>query len=113
MQQADLTALTTFTDASVDVVRSDITLQHVNLDAALREIARILKPGGRLMTLEGSAAGFYAKEEMVKSIYNRVMPASPNGGTGVQLFFKVRDKKKTSPSTFSLLFYRCKRWACR
>lgn len=88
--QADLTRLTEFADHSFDVVRSDITLQHVDLDAALKEIARILKPGGRLVALEGSAAGFYAKDEFVRSTYSRVIPATPNGGTGVQLYFKVR-----------------------
>lgn len=87
--QADLTALDTFADASVDIVRSDITLQHVNMDAALKAIVRVLKPGGRLVTLEGAAGGFYSKDEMVSSIYNRVMPANPNGGTSVQLYFKV------------------------
>lgn len=88
--QADLTKLTEFADHSFDVVRSDITLQHVDVDAALKEVARVLKPGGRLVALEGSAAGFYAKDEFVRSTYCRVMPANPNGGTGVQLYFKVR-----------------------
>lgn len=62
----------------------------MNVDAALKEIARILKPGGRLVTLEGTAGGFYAKDDVVRSTYNRFMPVNPTGGTSVQIYFKVR-----------------------
>jgi len=87
--QTDLYELS-FPDETFDVVRADITLQHVKLDPALKEVIRVLKKGGRLATLEGSQGGFYALDEFVSSIYNRCLPSTPQGGTGVQLYLSVR-----------------------
>ncbi len=88
--QADLTDLTMFADSSVDVIRSDITMQHVvNLDKALHEVARLLKPGGRFISLEATAGGFHCRDDFVSATYSRCMPKPL--GTSVQLFFKLPD----------------------
>jgi demethylmenaquinone methyltransferase/2-methoxy-6-polyprenyl-1,4-benzoquinol methylase len=88
-QKADLTTLSNFSDGSVDVVRADITLQHVDLDAALKQIARILKPGGRFVSLEGTSGSFNCKDEYVSTTYNKLMPSV--AGASIQLYFKLKD----------------------
>jgi ubiquinone/menaquinone biosynthesis C-methylase UbiE len=65
-QKADLTTLSNFSDGSVDVVRADITLQHVDLDAALKQIARILKPGGRFVSLKAHPEVSTARTNMFR-----------------------------------------------
>lgn len=56
----DMTALDT-PDASVDIVTAGYALRNVpDFHRALREIARVLKPGGRLLTLD-----FYRPENVV------------------------------------------------
>jgi len=89
--KADVTNLDTIADESFDLIRADITLQHIKLDDALKELSRVLKKGGRLATLEGSVGGFWSSDEFVSSTYNRCMPTSPLGGTGIQLYLSVRN----------------------
>jgi len=56
----DMTALDV-PDASVDIVTAGYALRNVpDYHAALREIARVLRPGGRLLTLD-----FYRPESML------------------------------------------------
>jgi ubiquinone/menaquinone biosynthesis C-methylase UbiE len=51
--QADVQSLA-FPDASFDAVRAERLLQHTpDADAALREIVRVTKPGGRIVIWEG------------------------------------------------------------
>lgn len=57
---ADVTKGIPFPDACFSTVVSNSSLEHVNdIDATLREIARVLKPGGRLYT---TFASHYAYE---------------------------------------------------
>jgi ubiquinone/menaquinone biosynthesis C-methylase UbiE len=56
LKQADLTSLP-FADSSFDFVVSWGVLMHIpKLEAALRELARVLKPGGILVLCENNAA---------------------------------------------------------
>jgi phosphatidylinositol alpha-1,6-mannosyltransferase len=49
---------TPFTDGSFDAVLVDGVLHHLGVERALREIARVLRPGGQLCIVEPAASGF-------------------------------------------------------
>ncbi len=64
----DLCALT-FTDASFDLVLCNELFEHVqDLELAFREIARVLRPGGRLVATCPLAFG--QQESIVKAVHN-------------------------------------------
>lgn len=64
----DLCALT-FTDASFDLVLCNELFEHVqDLELAFREIARVLRPGGRLLATFPLAFGQH--ESIVKAVHN-------------------------------------------
>jgi len=64
----DLCALT-FSDASFDLVICNELFEHVqDLDLAFREIARVLRPGGRLLSTFPLAFG--QQESIVKALHN-------------------------------------------
>jgi len=64
----DLCALT-FNDASFDLVLCNELFEHVrDLELALREIARVLRPGGRLLATCPLAFGQHAS--IVKAVHN-------------------------------------------
>ena len=64
----DLCALT-FTDASFDLVLCNELFEHVqDLEVAFREIARVLRPGGRLLATCPLAFG--QRETIVKAVHN-------------------------------------------
>ncbi len=64
----DLCALT-FGDASFDLVLCNELFEHVqDLDLAFREIARVLRPGGRLVATCPLAFG--QQDSIVKAVYN-------------------------------------------
>ena len=64
----DLCALT-FPDASFDLVLCNELFEHVqDLDLAFREIARVLRPGGRLLSTFPLAFG--QQESIKKALYN-------------------------------------------
>eukprot|EP01120_Amphizonella_sp_Union-15-10_P001606 TRINITY_DN11762_c0_g1_i1.p1 TRINITY_DN11762_c0_g1~~TRINITY_DN11762_c0_g1_i1.p1 ORF type:complete len:304 (+),score=42.22 TRINITY_DN11762_c0_g1_i1:58-969(+) len=90
----DLTSLTSLADNSIDIVRTDIALQHLDLSKALPHIIRVLKPGGRIVSLEGAAiGGLYSPDTIVTSIYNKVLGHLSNnddGGSGLQLYFLLK-----------------------
>ncbi len=66
----DLCALT-FGDASFDLVLCNELFEHVqDLDRAFREIARVLRPGGRLVATCPLAFG--QRESIVKAVHNPV-----------------------------------------
>jgi SAM-dependent methyltransferase len=66
LQEADLNAPLPFATGSFDAVMSlDVLLHLRDREAALREVARILAPGGRLLfTDAGIATGEISEEEM-------------------------------------------------
>ena len=74
-------------DQRFDIVRSDITLQHVDLNKALMEIQRVLKVNGRLIVLEGGAGDMYSSDDLIIKTYDRVLPSHRDGGVGVRLQF--------------------------
>ena len=76
-----------FDDETFDIVRSDITLQHVDLSGALAEIRRVLKVNGRLVALEGGAGDTYCSDEVVTNMYDTVLPSQRDGGTAIQMQF--------------------------
>ena len=73
-----------FPDASFDVVLSSFALHHIDRDgreAAVREIVRVMKPGGRLVLLDAQHTGIAADalraagaEDVVRT---RVVPLVP------------------------------------
>ncbi|CAF4383422.1 unnamed protein product, partial [Adineta steineri] len=63
-----------FNDETFDIVRSDITLQHVDLPKALIEIKRVLKINGRLIALEGGASNIFSPDEIMIKTYDTVLP---------------------------------------
>lgn len=78
-----------FDNETFDIVRSDITLQHVDLSKALDEIKRVLKVNGRLIALEGGAGGLYSPDETLIKTYDNVLPSRRDGGTAIRLYFML------------------------
>ncbi|CAF1015610.1 unnamed protein product [Adineta steineri] len=68
-----------FNDETFDIVRSDITLQHVDLPKALIEIKRVLKVNGRLIALEGGASNIFSPDEIMIRTYDTVLPNRRDG----------------------------------
>ncbi|CAF0990559.1 unnamed protein product [Rotaria sordida] len=93
-----------FDDETFDIVRSDITLQHVDLSKALIEIKRVLKVNGRLIALEGGAGGIYSPDEILIKTYDSVLPSRRDGATGIRLQFMLPkmnfDIKSLNPIPF-------------
>ena len=87
--QADVERLV-FKDACFDAIRAERLLQHTpDPDAALREIVRVVKPGGRIVVWEGDldlliidAPDYGASRIMQRFICN----SFHNGAIGHQLF---------------------------
>ena len=76
-----------FNDDTFDLVRSDITLMHVDLAKALPEIRRVLKVAGRLIALEAGAGDMYSSDQVIINIYDTVLPSHRDGGAGIRLQF--------------------------
>ncbi|UJR10421.1 hypothetical protein I4U23_014625 [Adineta vaga] len=93
-----------FNDNTFDIVRSDITLQHVDLSKALVEIHRVLKVNGRLITLEGGGGNLYSSDETLIKTYDTVLPNRRDGGTGIRLQFLLPNMgfeiKGSNPTAF-------------
>jgi ubiquinone/menaquinone biosynthesis C-methylase UbiE len=93
-----------FADETFDIVRSDITLQHVDLPKALIEIKRVLKVNGRLIALEGGAGNIYSSDEGLIKTYDSVLPNRRDGGTAIRLQFLLPkmnfDIKGLNPKPF-------------
>jgi ubiquinone/menaquinone biosynthesis C-methylase UbiE len=93
-----------FADETFDIIRSDITLQHVDLEKALIEIKRVLKVNGRLIALEGGSGNLYSSDEEMIKIYDSVLPNRRDGGTGIRLQFLLPkmnfDIKDLNPKAF-------------
>ena len=78
--KGDILNMSDFEDSSFDLVRSDITLQHVDLEKALKEVHRVLKPGGRLLTLEGGDSNTFSSDSYIIDIYDKVLPPRRQAG---------------------------------
>ncbi|CAF1358882.1 unnamed protein product [Rotaria sordida] len=78
-----------FDDETFDIIRSDITLLHVDLSKALMEIKRVLKVNGRLIALESGAGDIYSSDEIMIKTYDSVLPSRRDGGTGICLQFML------------------------
>jgi len=93
-----------FTDETFDIIRSDITLQHVDLEKALIEIKRVLKTNGRLIALEGGGGNLYSSDEGMIKVYDSVLPNRRDGGTAIRLQFLLPkmnfDIKGLNPKAF-------------
>ncbi|CAF1001625.1 unnamed protein product [Rotaria sordida] len=93
-----------FNDETFDIVRSDITLQHVDLEKAIMEIKRVLKVNGRLIALEGGAGNIYCPDEIMIKTYDTVLPIRRDGGTAIRLQFMLPkmdfDIKGSNPIAF-------------
>jgi ubiquinone/menaquinone biosynthesis C-methylase UbiE len=93
-----------FADETFDIIRSDITLQHVDLPKALNEIKRVLKTHGRLIALEGGAGNLYSSDEMMIKMYDSVLPSRRDGGTAIRLQFILPEMnfeiKSLNPKAF-------------
>lgn len=76
-----------FADETFDIVRSDITLQHVDIPKALAEIKRVLKINGRLIALEGAMGDVFGSDQVMMQVYERALPSRKEGGAGIQLQF--------------------------
>jgi ubiquinone/menaquinone biosynthesis C-methylase UbiE len=72
-----------FGDETFDIMRSDITLQHVDLAKALREIKRVLKVDGRLIALEAGSGDTYSSDEVIVQMYRNILPSRRDGGPGI------------------------------
>ncbi len=71
-----------FPSAAFDTVVSAFLLRNVTgLDAALREQTRVLRPGGKLVTLDTSPAEGWSRP-LVRFYLNRVVPALAQVVTG-------------------------------
>jgi ubiquinone/menaquinone biosynthesis C-methylase UbiE len=79
----------TFNDETFDIVRSDITLQHVDLEKAMIEVKRVLKTNGRLVALESGAGDMYSSDEVIINMYDTVLPRYRHGGTAIRLQFML------------------------
>ncbi|KAH3764101.1 hypothetical protein Pelo_4041 [Pelomyxa schiedti] len=89
--QDDANALSMLGDGSVDVVRSDITMQHLDLRKAMAACSRVLKPNGRLVCLEGGIHGFYTPDPIFNQLYDRIVPVDRTGSTGIQLYYHLKE----------------------
>ncbi|CAF1174341.1 unnamed protein product [Rotaria magnacalcarata] len=93
-----------FHDDTFDIVRADLTLQHVDLPKALVEIRRVLKVHGRLIVLEAGAGNIYSSDEVMLKTYDAVIPDTRDGGTAIRLQFMLPkmnfEIKSTTPMGF-------------
>jgi ubiquinone/menaquinone biosynthesis C-methylase UbiE len=93
-----------FADETFDIVRSDITLQHVDIPKAVVEIKRVLKTNGRLIALEGGMGNVFSSDEVVMKVYENILPSTKNGGPGIRLQFILPtmnfDIKGLNPKAF-------------
>jgi len=93
-----------FADETFDIVRSDITLQHVDIPKAVVEIKRVLKTNGRLIALEGGMGNVFSSDEEVMNVYENILPNTKNGGPGIRLQFILPtmnfDIKGLNPKAF-------------
>lgn len=76
-----------FKNETFDIVRSDITMQHVDLEKALNEIKRVLKKGGLFLSLEGAVSKTFAQDPKIMEIYDRVLPENKDGGPAIKMNF--------------------------
>lgn len=87
--QADVQNLA-FADASFDAIRAERLLQHVpDADAALREIVRVTKPGGRIVIWEGDLDLFIIDapdHETSRFMQRFVCDSFRNGAIGHELY---------------------------
>ena len=67
-----------FSDETFDLVRSDITLLHVEWIKALTEIRRVLEVG---------AGDMYSSDEVIINIYDSVLASHRDGGATIRLHF--------------------------
>ena len=63
-----------FPEETFDIVRSDITMQHINMEKGLPEINKVMKKGGLFLSLEGGISEIYSSDEFVMKINNKVLP---------------------------------------
>lgn len=93
--QADIEELP-FEDASFDVVMSNWTLYHLpDLDRGLGEIARVLRPGGRLVGAYNRAGHL---EELWRAVGHQWPPDTfdgENGGDVLRRHFKSVERRDT------------------
>jgi ubiquinone/menaquinone biosynthesis C-methylase UbiE len=93
-----------FLDETFDIVRSDITLQHVDIPKALVEIKRVLKTNGRLIALEGGMGNLFSSDEVIMKMYENILPNTNDGGAGIRLQFILPtmnfDIKGLNPKAF-------------
>ena len=93
-----------FENETFDIIRSDITLQHVDLSKALLEIKRVLKTNGRLIALEVGSGNIYSSDNELIQIYDRVLPNRRDGGTAIRLQFLLPNMnfniKSLNPKSF-------------
>jgi len=87
----DCTDMKSIASDSIDVVKCDITLMHTDSTKTLKEIRRVLKPGGLFLSLDGGGGGsFYCADSFVEKMYHKCLPPPPaDGGIGVQLWFNL------------------------
>jgi ubiquinone/menaquinone biosynthesis C-methylase UbiE len=75
-----------FADAELDAVRVERTLQHVDdLDAAIREIARVTRPGGRLAAVEPDWNTLVVDDEVSATVRERWAARIRNPSVGREL----------------------------
>lgn len=87
-------------DNTFDTVVSTITLCSVaNAEGALREVYRVLKPGGRFLFLEHGLS----PDRKVKVWQDRLTPFSKIFGDGCHLNRNIRDLVATQPFTIPTL----------
>jgi ubiquinone/menaquinone biosynthesis C-methylase UbiE len=49
----------------------------------LKEITRVLKPGGKFLSLEGAMSKTFAQDPKIMEIYSKVLPDTKDGGPAI------------------------------